>query len=83
MVTVAFDTKEGYITVKTRILLADDHAVLREGMRELLEREKDFQVVGEAGDGEEAIRLGGELKPDVVIMDIVMPKLSGIGNKAN
>ena len=64
--------------MKTRILLADDHAVLREGMRELLEREKDFQVVGEAGDGEEAVRLGGELKPDVVIMDIVMPKLSGI-----
>jgi len=64
--------------VKTRILLADDHAVLREGMRELLEREEDFQVVGEANDGEEAVRLGDKLKPDVVIMDIVMPKLSGI-----
>ncbi|GAH43970.1 unnamed protein product, partial [marine sediment metagenome] len=64
--------------MKIRILVADDHAVLREGMRNLLEREKDFEVVGEAGDGEEAARLGGELKPDVVIMDIVMPKLSGI-----
>jgi NarL family two-component system response regulator LiaR len=61
-----------------RILIADDHAVLREGMRNLLEREKDFEVVGEASDGEEAVKLATELKPDVVVMDIVMPKLSGI-----
>ena len=63
---------------KVRILIADDHAVLREGMRDLLEREKDLEVIAEAGDGEEAVRLCAELKPDVVLMDIVMPKLSGI-----
>jgi NarL family two-component system response regulator LiaR len=64
--------------MKTRILIADDHAMLREGMRNLLEEEKDFELVGEAADGEEAVRLAGELKPDIVIMDIVMPKLSGL-----
>ncbi len=64
--------------MKIRILIADDHAVLREGMRNLLEQEKDFEVVGEASDGKEAVKLGSALKPDVIIMDIVMPKLSGI-----
>jgi NarL family two-component system response regulator LiaR len=64
--------------MKTRIFIADDHAMLREGMRELLEKEKDFELVGEAADGEEAVRLAGRLKPDIVIMDIVMPKLNGI-----
>ena len=63
---------------KTRILIADDHTVLREGMRNLLEKEKDIEVVGEASDGDEAAKLGAELKPDVVLMDIVMPKLSGV-----
>jgi NarL family two-component system response regulator LiaR len=66
------------LTPRIRILIADDHAVLREGMRNLLQQEKDFDIVGEAGDGEEAARLASELKPDVVLMDIVMPKLSGI-----
>lgn len=61
-----------------RILLAEDHVVVREGTRRLLEGEKDFQVVGEAGDGEEAVGLAARLKPDVVIMDISMPKLNGI-----
>jgi len=63
---------------KIRILLADDHALVREGMRDQLEREKDLQVVGEASDGEEAVKLCAELEPDVVLMDIVMPKLNGI-----
>ncbi len=63
---------------KIRILLADDHVVVREGTRQLLEREPDLVVVGEAGDGEEAVRLAGELNPDIIIMDVAMPKLSGI-----
>ncbi len=63
---------------KMKILIADDHAVLREGMRKLLEQEKDMEVVGEANDGEEAVKLASKLKPDVVLMDIVMPKLSGV-----
>lgn len=66
------------MTAVVRIVIADDHAVLREDMRNLLEQENDFEVIGEAGDGEEAVRLASELKPDVIIMDIVMPKLSGI-----
>jgi NarL family two-component system response regulator LiaR len=66
------------MTARIRVLIADDHAVLREGMRNLLQQEKDIEIIGEAGDGEEAARLASELKPDVVLMDIVMPKLSGI-----
>jgi NarL family two-component system response regulator LiaR len=63
---------------KIRILLADDHVVVREGTRELLEREEDMEVVAEAGDGEEAVRLTLDQRPDVAIMDIAMPKLNGI-----
>lgn len=63
---------------KIRIIIADDHAVLREGMRQLLEQEKDMEVIGEANDGEEAVKLASKLKPDVALMDIVMPKLSGV-----
>ncbi|TET17518.1 MAG: response regulator transcription factor [Dehalococcoidia bacterium] len=61
-----------------RILLAEDHVVVREGTRQLLEREQDFEIVGEAGDGEETVRLASQLKPDVVIIDVAMPKISGI-----
>ena len=63
---------------KIKILLADDHTVVRQGTRELLEREEDLEVVAEAGDGEEAVRLVAREHPDVVIMDISMPKLNGI-----
>ena len=61
-----------------RLLLADDHAVVRSGTRELLERQPDFHIVGEAVDGEEAVRLTEELQPDVVVMDVRMPKMSGV-----
>lgn len=63
---------------KIRILLADDHPVLRQGMRSLLEQEEDFEVVAEAGDGKQAVTLAAELNPDVALMDIVMPNLNGV-----
>ncbi len=68
----------GDVTGKIRVLLAEDHVVVREGTRELIQRQPDMEVVGEAGDGEEAIEMVDKLRPDVVIMDISMPKLSGI-----
>ena len=63
---------------KIRILLAEDHIVVREGTKKLLESQPDFEVVGEANDGEEAIELTKTLRPELVIMDISMPKVSGI-----
>jgi len=60
-----------------KILLADDHVVVRQGTRQLLEHEQDFEIVGEAGDGEEAVQRANQFKPDVVVMDVAMPKLSG------
>ena len=63
---------------KIKVLIADDHAVVREGTRRILEQEPDMEVVGEAGDGEEAVNLATSLKPDVAIIDIAMPKLDGI-----
>jgi NarL family two-component system response regulator LiaR len=63
---------------KTRIMLADDHPLLRQALRDVLEKQPDFEVIAEAGDGEEAVRLATELLPDVVIMDISMPVLNGL-----
>ena len=60
------------------VLLAEDHKITRQGIRRLLEDEKGLTVIGEAGDGEEAVQMVTEMKPDVVIMDIAMPKLNGI-----
>jgi len=60
------------------VFIADDHEVVREGLRMILEAEEDFEVVGEAGDGAEAVRRVGELQPQVVLMDLRMPGMGGI-----
>jgi len=63
---------------KIRVLIVDDHPLLRQGVRQLLERERDFEVVAEASDGEEAIRLASEHVPDIVLMDVGMPTVGGL-----
>jgi len=63
---------------KIRILLAEDHVIVRQSIHQFLDREHDLEVVGEASEGEEAVRLAVQLKPDVVVMDVAMPKLNGI-----
>ena len=62
-----------------RVLLVDDHAVVREGLRTFLDLQEGIVVVGEAGDGEAAIREAERLRPDVILMDLVMPRLDGVG----
>lgn len=69
--------KEGRIE-KIRIVLVDDHAVMRQGLVSLLREEKDMEVVGEAGDGVAAIEIVRQALPDVVLMDVSLPKLSGV-----
>lgn len=63
---------------KIRVLITDDHAIVRKGIRALLATEPDIEVVGEAGDGAEAVAQAQALKPDVVLMDLVMPRMDGI-----
>ena len=63
---------------RVRILLADDHTVVRQGLRKLLEERADWEVIAEAGDGREAVRLAEQQKPDVAILDVAMPLLNGI-----
>src|ERR1035438_8800310 len=63
---------------KIRILLADDHKLMRSGLRVLLEQQSGLSVAGEASDGREALSLSGSLKPDVLVMDVGMPNLNGI-----
>lgn len=63
---------------RLKLLIADDHPLVREALRQALDSEEDMEVVAEAADGEEAVRLASEFKPDVAVMDIVMPKLNGI-----
>jgi NarL family two-component system response regulator LiaR len=63
---------------KIKVIIADDHALFREGTRRLIEQQKDMEVIGEASDGQEAIKLVTELRPHVVLMDIAMPRVNGI-----
>jgi two-component system, NarL family, response regulator NreC len=63
---------------KVRILLVDDHAVVREGIKRLIDTQADIELVGEASDGREALQKAGELRPDIVMMDVSMPHLNGI-----
>jgi len=63
---------------RIRILLADDHAVVRQGFKMILGAQSDMEIVGEAGNGREAVELAESLKPDIVVMDVAMPELNGI-----
>lgn len=66
------------MSTNVRVLIADDHAVVREGTRQILEQEEDMEVVAEAEDGAEAVRLAGSVRPNVAIIDIAMPGVDGI-----
>ncbi len=65
-------------STRITVLLADDHMIVREGLKKLLEAEKDIDVVGEAATGYRAVELGQQLRPDVVVMDIAMPQMNGL-----
>jgi len=69
----------GRAMAKIRVLLADDHTIFRKGLREIIDRQSDMTVVGEAKDGVEAVNNAEKLVPDIILMDIKMPRLDGIG----
>jgi DNA-binding NarL/FixJ family response regulator len=66
------------MNTKVKIIIAEDHTILRDGLRALLSTQKEFEVIGEAGDGREAIRVVDKLEPDLVLIDLSMPKLNGM-----
>ena len=70
----------GYHTAmkRTRILLVDDHAVVRQGFKMILDAQSDMEIIGEAANGREAVELAAQLRPDIVVMDVAMPELNGI-----
>ena len=70
--------KSGRMSASIRILVADDHLIIRQGLRLILETQEGFELVGEAADGAEALRLCAELHPDVVLMDLRMPGMDGL-----
>ena len=63
---------------RIRVMLVDDHSIMRDGLRQVLEQTGEFEVVGNAGDGEEAVRTVQSIKPDVIILDVIMPRMDGI-----
>src|SRR6202007_113856 len=67
-----------FMSTCTKVLVADDHGVVRKGLRFLLQTDPEIEVVGEAADGREAVKMTEQLTPDVVVMDITMPQLNGI-----
>lgn len=66
------------VSPPTKVMIVDDHSIMRDGLQEMLERSEDFQVVGQARDGVEAVDAAQRLKPDVIIMDVIMPLKNGI-----
>ena len=63
---------------RTRVMIVDDHSILRVGLKQVLEQTGEFEVVGQAADGEEAVRVAAEVSPEVVVMDVLMPKMDGV-----
>jgi DNA-binding NarL/FixJ family response regulator len=77
-VTLRAETAPSVPGTPIRVLLADDHAVVREGLARLLGGEPDIEIVGQAADGQEAVELAARLLPDIVLMDMSMPRLNGV-----